>query len=65
MAKTKELHFSMQRTYNLGNYESTKIEMGLVVSIDETDSVEEVKDKSISWLNQSIGKKFKELYKNE
>jgi hypothetical protein len=58
MSKTKEMSFTLGRTYNLGNCESKRIEMSITVSLDETDNIHDVKDKSMEWLKSSVKDAF-------
>ena len=60
----KELSIEVHRTYNLGNYESAKVAMGLTISIEpeQEQNLEEVKQKGLDWLNSSIRKEFEKMY---
>jgi hypothetical protein len=41
MAKLEELSFSLGATVNLGNFESTRVDVGMRVSLEEGDSPKE------------------------
>lgn len=56
--KTDSLTVLVNRTYNLGNYESVKIEVGVSISLDENDkgieTLEGARDKAFEWIKTSI-----------
>lgn len=56
--QVKEVSVTKSFTRNLGNFESTRVEYGLTVSVDETDAVDEVKEKLAAkvekWITEDI-----------
>lgn len=58
MPAIKELTVEMARTYNLGNYESTKIAMAITLSVADGDNVDELKAKAAGWLSTAIKSEF-------
>lgn len=62
MSTVKELSVEMARTYNLGNYESTKIAMALTLTVAEGDNVDELKAKAAGWLSTAIKSEFERAH---
>lgn len=56
--QVKEVSVTKSFTRNLGNFESTRVEYGLTVSVDETDTPDEVKEKLAAkvekWITEDI-----------
>lgn len=65
--KTDGLTVLVNRTYNLGNYESVKIEVGLSISLDAEDkgivTLEGARDKAFEWISKSIKEEHEKSYK--
>lgn len=62
--KIKELRFTKSLTVNLGNYESAKVECGLVADIGDsrsTPSAKDVQDAFLDLSNYVEGKLHEEL----
>ena len=56
--QVKEVSVTKSFTRNLVNFESTRVEYGLTVSVDETDTPDEVKEKLAAkvekWITEDI-----------
>ena len=55
MAKTKEISVLYSRTVNLGNFESLKIELGEVVTLDAKDKAETVRAEAFAAVKKEVG----------
>ena len=55
MAKTKEISVLYSRTVNLGNFESLRIELGEVVTLDAKDKAETVRAESYAAVKKEVG----------
>lgn len=60
--KTDGLTVLVNRTYNLGNYESVKIEVGVTISLDNNDHLDDAKDKAFEWINSRIKGEYVRSY---
>ncbi len=58
--KPKELSITVSRTFNLGNFESLRVEAGMAASIDEGDDPEETRAKILAEIRHSLSATYKE-----
>ncbi len=58
MAKINEISVEVARTYNMGNYESLKIEGSVTATIEDGDSIDEVREKASEWLKKTIKREY-------
>lgn len=68
MSRTKEIHYSMSITINLGNYENAKVEVGEVVELEKGDDLEKETKSLVSRvtkLAESRAEKIRERLTNE
>ena len=54
MAKVKEISVLYSRTVNLGNFESLRIELGEVVTLDAKDKAETVRAESYAAVKKEV-----------
>jgi hypothetical protein len=57
--KTKELQIGVSRTFNLGNFESLRVEAAMTASIDEGDDHDEVRLKILDEIRKSLSAAYK------
>lgn len=55
MAKVKEISVLYSRTVNLGNFESLRIELGEVVTLDAKDKAESVRAEVFAAVKKEVG----------
>lgn len=54
MMKYRQLTVSVGRTVNLGNYESIRKELGVVIELDEDDDIEEIQEVETKKLQDEV-----------
>lgn len=59
--KIKEVMVGLSRTYNIGNYESFKIEGAVAASLDDDDDPQEVADELRPILRESMRRTYREF----
>ena len=61
MAITKEVSVIYSRTINLGNFESVRIELGEVVTLEKADSAEEVRKEAFTRVKSEVSAQVKTI----
>ncbi len=61
MAKTKEVSVTLGRTVNLGDFNSGRIEMSEVLTLEGSDNPRKVRAEALSRLKKEVGAVVEEL----
>lgn len=59
--RNKDLQITVSRTFNLGNFESLRVEAGMGATIDETDNLDEVRLKVLVEVRKSLTSAYREF----
>ena len=61
MARYKEASYSRSATINLGNYESTKIEISVVAEFDKGDNVDGAYEELVNQVDNALKQKIDDI----